>query len=144
MNAGTIPERLIRLLTTLERVVIATLMAVITVLTLAQVFWRYGLNMPLQWSEEIARYCFVWVTFYVAVGPRVQRATEIAGRLVVIGGTLAIAIGGFRMVQLQWHQLSPSIEVPMAWIYLAMVVGPLIGLFWTIWCAWYGCVEDEP
>src|SRR6266446_22865 len=108
MNASTIPERLIRLLATLEQVVIATLMAVITILTLAQVIWRYGLNMPLQWSEEIARYCFVWVTFlgvatlmrlseghpvidavYVSVGPGPQRAMEITGRLVVIGGTLA-------------------------------------------------------
>jgi TRAP-type C4-dicarboxylate transport system permease large subunit len=54
---------MVELLTKLERLVIAGLMAAITILTLAQVFWRYILELPLQWSEEIARYCFVWVTF---------------------------------------------------------------------------------
>jgi TRAP-type C4-dicarboxylate transport system permease small subunit len=160
-GAGAL-ERLARHLAALERIVISTLMAVITILTLAQVIWRYGLELPLQWSEEIARYCFVWVTFlgaaalmrlhdghpaidalYLAVGPNVQRVMDIASRTVVIVGTLAIAVGGFRMVQLQWNQLSPSVEIPMAWIYLSMFLGPLIGVFWVIWVARYGCLEDE-
>jgi TRAP-type C4-dicarboxylate transport system permease small subunit len=155
-------ERLAGLLAALERVLISTLMATITILTLAQVFWRYVLELPLQWSEEIARYCFVWVTFlgaaalmrlqdghpaidalYLSVGPKVQQATNIASRTIVIAGTLAIAVGGFRMVQLQWNQLSPSVEVPMGWIYLSMFVGPLIGVFWIIWVARHGYLEDE-
>jgi TRAP-type C4-dicarboxylate transport system permease small subunit len=61
----------------------------------------------------------------------------------VIVGSLAIATGGFRMMQLQWHQLSPSLEVPMAWIYLCMFIGPLIGVFWVVWCARHGWVEDQ-
>src|SRR5476651_2331400 len=106
-------------------------MAVITILTLAQVIWRYVLELPLQWSEEIARYCFVWVTFlgaaalmrlhdghpaidalYLAVGANARRAMDIASKTVVIVGMLSISVGGFRMVWLQWNQLSPSVEVP--------------------------------
>jgi TRAP-type transport system small permease protein len=162
MNGGAKPSRLVRLFAALERVVIASLMAAIALLTLAQVFWRYGLQSPLQWSEEVARYCFVWVTFlgaaalmrmreghpaidtlYLHVGPRMQRVMDITSRLAVIAASLAIAVGGFRMVQLQWQQLSPSLEIPMAWIYAAMGVGPLIGIFWVIWCARQGCLEDE-
>jgi TRAP-type C4-dicarboxylate transport system permease small subunit len=63
---------------------------------------------------------------------------------VVIAGSLAIAVGGFRMMQLQWSQLSPSIELPMTWIYLAMFVGPLLGVFWIVWCDRHGSVKDEP
>jgi TRAP-type transport system small permease protein len=155
-------ERFARHLAALERFLISTLMAVITILTLAQVIWRYVLELPLQWSEEIARYCFVWVTFlgaaalmrlrdghpaidalYLSVGAKAQRVMDIASRTVVIVGTLAIAVGGFRMVQLQWNQLSPSVEVPMAWIYMSMFLGPLIGVFWVIWRARYGCLEDD-
>ena len=31
--------------------------------TLAQVIFRYVLAAPLPWSEELARYCFVWIVF---------------------------------------------------------------------------------
>jgi len=163
MKRGNASARLVALLAAAERLVIATLMAAITLLTLAQVIWRYVLEMPIQWSEEVARYCFVWVTFlgaaalmrlgeghpaidtlHQSVGPGFQRVLRIVSHLVVIGGSLAIATGGLRMVQLQWHQLSPSVEVPMAWIYSAMLVGPLIGIFWIVWCARYGVVDDEP
>jgi TRAP-type C4-dicarboxylate transport system permease small subunit len=60
----------------------------------------------------------------------------------VVVGSLAIAVGGLRLVLLQWHQLSPSVEIPMAWIYMVIFLGPLIGVFWVIWCARYGRVED--
>ena len=159
---GGASARLIKSLMSAERLIIAGLMAVIAILTLAQVFWRYVLELPLQWSEEVARYCFVWVTFVGAaalmrlcdghpaidalhhvVSAAVRRALEIFSRLVTIAGLVAIGFGGFRMVQLQWHQLSPSLELPMAFIYLAMVIGPLIGVFWTLWCASYGSVDDE-
>jgi TRAP-type C4-dicarboxylate transport system permease small subunit len=162
MNAGPASARLIRLLTALERAVISGLMALIVILTLAQVFWRYVLELPLQWSEEVARYAFVWMTFLGAatlmrmrdghpaidtlhhiVGERVRAMLEIFSKLVVIAGSMAIATGGLRMVQSQWHQLSPSLEFPMAWIYLCMFLGPLLGIFWIVWCAWCGGVADD-
>ena len=161
MKAGAISTRMIELLTKLERLVIGGLMAAITILTLAQVFWRYVLELPLQWSEEIARYCFVWVTFlgaatlmrlqdghpaidalYVRVSPKAQQVMDVASKLMVVIGSLAIAAGGLRLVLLQWNQLSPSVEIPMVWIYMAMFIGPLIGIFWVIWCARHGRVED--
>jgi TRAP-type transport system small permease protein len=161
VKASAISTRMVELLTKLERLVIAGLMAAITILTLAQVFWRYILELPLQWSEEIARYCFVWVTFlgaatlmrlqdghpaidalYVRVSSKAQQVMDVVSKLMVVVGSLAIAEGGLRLVLLQWHQLSPSVEIPMAWIYMVIFLGPLIGVFWVIWCARYGRVED--
>lgn len=163
MTAAPAPTRLVDLLARLERAVLSALMAVIVILTLAQVIWRYGLERPIQWSEEVARYCFVWLTFLgaavlmrqreghpaidvlaLSVRPRVRHYMEIASRLVTIVGSLAISVGGFRMVQLQWSQLSPSLEVPMMWIYLSMALCPLLGIFWIVRCMRHGNVEDEP
>ncbi len=138
-------------------------MAAITFLTLIQVIWRYGLNQPITWSEEVARYCFVWVTFigaaallrlrdghpeldsvYARAGPALQRAIYIFSRLMIIICTVAIAAGGFRMMYLHQLQLSPSLEIPMFWIYLSMAVPPSVGAFWVLWCARFGFVEDFP
>jgi TRAP-type C4-dicarboxylate transport system permease small subunit len=154
--------RLVRLLAQTERFVIGGLMAAIVALTLAQVFWRYVLDQPLQWSEEVARYCFVWVTLLGAAtllrvrdghpridtlplraSPRVRLALDVFGRAMVIACSVAVAAGGLRMRQLHWEQRSPSLELPMAWVYLAMLLGPSLGVFWTLWCGTHGNVEDE-
>jgi len=155
-------SRLVRLLAKTERFVIGGLMAAIVVLTLAQVFWRYVLGSPLQWSEEVARYCFVWVTLLGAATllrvsdghPRIDTLSQRAGarlrsaldgfsRAMVILCSVAIAAGGLRMMQLHWEQRSPSLELPMAWVYVAMLLGPLLGVFWALWCGAYGNAEDE-
>jgi TRAP-type transport system small permease protein len=144
-----------------ERWLIATLMAATVLLTLAQVLFRYVLNRPLGWSDELARYCFVWVTFvgaaslirrpdghpvidslYHHVGPRAQRVIAGFGRLAIVVASLAIAAGGLRLLLLQWAQLSPSIELPMAGVYACMFACPILGLFWLVWTWRRGDVED--
>ena len=46
----------------LETVAVILLMALLTPVTFAQVVTRYLLGDPLIWSEEAARYLFVWVS----------------------------------------------------------------------------------
>lgn len=153
--------RLVRLLAAAEKAVIGGLMVAITFLTLIQVIWRYGFNQPITWSEEVSRYCFVWVTFigaatllrlrdghpefdslYARSAPALRRVIDIFSRLMIVTCSLAIAGGGFRMIYLQQSQLSPSLEIPMSWIYLSMAVPPLLGIFWVIWRGRFGSVED--
>jgi TRAP-type C4-dicarboxylate transport system permease small subunit len=76
-------------------------------------------------------------------GRRVRRVLDLFSRAMVILCSLAIAFGELRMMQLHWEQRSPSLEIPMAWIYLAMLVAPLLGVFWTLWCGAHGFVEDD-
>lgn len=52
--------------TRLNRIVCGFLTAVFTVMVVvvfAQVIFRYSLEQPLSWSEEVARYMFIWATF---------------------------------------------------------------------------------
>ncbi len=43
--------------------IIITMIALMTVVIALQVLFRYGLNDALSWSEEVARYMMVWMTF---------------------------------------------------------------------------------
>ena len=45
--------------------VIIVLMAIMAVVTIAQVFMRYVMHSPIRWSEELARILMVWVAFSV-------------------------------------------------------------------------------
>ena len=42
------------------------LMALIVVIMFAQVIFRYVFNQSLSWSEELAKFIFVWLTFFGA------------------------------------------------------------------------------
>ena len=45
---------------------VCILTTVLLVVMSAQVLWRYVFNDPIYWSEELARYLFVWLTFLAA------------------------------------------------------------------------------
>ena len=50
-------------MTSIAKYVIGALVSAIVIITLAAVWWRYVLNAPLAWPEQISRIFFVWVTF---------------------------------------------------------------------------------
>ena len=47
----------------IERVLCVTLLALMSIIIVVQVFFRYVLQNSLQWSEEIARYMFIWLIY---------------------------------------------------------------------------------
>jgi TRAP-type transport system small permease protein len=124
---------------------IILLIALITVSTM-QIVWRYLLQHSLSWSEELARFMFVWVvTLGAAVAfnsgshitidlfikwlPRVPRiATQWAGRLVMMGIWLIVAVTTLQLLPIVNLQRSPALGLPMGWAYLAVLVGTLLTL----------------
>ena len=140
-----------RLLVALERGLLGGLMAAIAVITFLQVALRYLFGVPLAWSEEVGRFCLVWLTFIgagvlvrqadghpavdtlpqaLSGGPR--RLVETASRLIVIVGCVAMGWGGARMTQVQWAQTSPSLELSMGMVYLCIPAGAALGVLWGI------------
>ena len=58
-----------RIWSLVERLVLAALVllfAAMVVACTAQVIWRYLFNDPLVWSEELARYLFIWISYLSA------------------------------------------------------------------------------
>ncbi len=54
---------MLKILDLIEDLFVTVGLSVMCVVLAVQVFCRYVLNYPLVWSEEMARYIFVWVTF---------------------------------------------------------------------------------
>ncbi|WP_375460358.1 TRAP transporter small permease [uncultured Enterovirga sp.] len=55
--------RLCDLVTEAGKVVVGTAMAAIVLITLAAIWWRYFLNAPIAWIEQVSNMLFIWITF---------------------------------------------------------------------------------
>src|SRR5690606_35985964 len=108
-----------------------------------QVFMRYVMNDSLTWSEELARYAFIWAT-YIGVACAVKRNAHICVEAVVnklpslyqhyaaILSHIIFIVFAFMVMKegyalsmkiFSFGQKSSSLGIPMGWIYLAPTVG---------------------
>lgn len=141
-----------RLLGHIESVLLAILVTAITAVTFAQVFTRYVLVDPLIWSEEVARYLFVWITLIgaaTAVRANGHFGLDIARRffprLRSVLGILTMSIVAIFLAILLYTgvnetrqaalQISPALQVRMHWVYLAIPVGAALAL-WHVLAHW--------
>ncbi|WP_054710225.1 TRAP transporter small permease [Bacillus sp. JCM 19041] len=130
----------------LEEFILVAILGVMVLSISAQVLMRFLFGSSIGWSEELARYCFIWLVFIgVSYGVKKQRHIKIdailllfnekgkvvlnmivnllffsfAVFLIVYGGAIAIQI-------LQWGQTTPALELKMGVVYLAAPVGMLL------------------
>ena len=130
-----------------ERGAAVLLLAVTVAIVVLQVFFRYVLNSSLSWSEEAARYLFIWAAVLgfssSAQAGRLFRFEMIALRLPAAGQRVCAALFGFAGTAFLWalivngadlvsktvSQTSPAMGMPMALAYAALpVAGVLIAL----------------
>jgi TRAP-type C4-dicarboxylate transport system permease small subunit len=124
-----------------EAAVLITLVAVMTLIVFLQVVYRYILVQPLHWSEELARYLFVWVSilgatlglqkrghfgldfFYRMLPDQKRRFLQFLIHLFMECVILVILIQGVKLVQATVLQKSPAMEISMSWAYACLPVG---------------------
>ena len=131
--------------------IIYILMLVMSIAVFAQVLYRKFLEGAIPWSEELARYLFVWCAWLgAAIG--VQRKSHfgidllvryfpatlhsIVRFVVVATGTFFLSIAiwkGFVLAAGNWYQLSPAMRIPMTFPYLSVPIGAALMLyFWLV------------
>ncbi len=132
--------RLVRVVTAVEIGLAGTAAALIFVLVLVQAGQRYLPFDGWTWTGELARYCLVWLTF-VAAGVLVTRDGHIALQVVdslpapLVRGIrvladLVVAATGAGFAWACWtligesgHLTSPSMGMPMQWVYVLPLLG---------------------
>ncbi|MEM9784810.1 MAG: TRAP transporter small permease, partial [Pseudomonadota bacterium] len=102
--------------------------------------FRYVIAAPLPWSEELARYCFVWIVFlggaiglsrgihlgvdlFVNMLPAPMRRGLDALTSVLIAAFAATVIyASYPVLNMNMFQRSPALGVQMSWIYIAIPI----------------------
>ena len=126
-----------------------------TCIVFVSVVFRYVLNSPLAWTEELASLLFAWLTFVGAyIGSRSRshiaidtlviflpgRARRMLARLVDVGVLLLLAVfawQGIRLTITTWGLEFPAMEISRGYLYASLPVGAcLMGL--AIYQGWRG------
>lgn len=123
------------------RWLIIAIFAIMIAVTFAQVISRYVLLAPLAWSEELARYCFVWIVFLgatlglergVHIGVDIltnllpvvlRRWLQRLNEVLILAFTLVIITASLPVVEANRLQYSPALGFQMAKVYLAIPLG---------------------
>ncbi len=132
----------------LLELLIVVLMVAMVVMVFGNVVLRYGFNSGINISDEMARYCFVWLTYigamvamreggHLGVDTLVKRlpaggkktALFISEALMLLCNGLFL-LGTWKMHELQVTNVSPVVGLSMIWIYgMGYVVGTVMGVF---------------
>ncbi len=131
---------ILRLLLGTTKLSVIAISVLMIVVTLAQVIFRYVIESPLPWSEELARYCFVWIVFlggaiglsrgvhlgvdlFVNQLPnrlRTGLATLTNAMIACFAG--AVIYASVPVISMNMFQRSPALGVQMSWIYIAIPI----------------------
>lgn len=115
--------------------------AVVLVVMTIQVVARYAFNMPMAWTEEFARYSFVWISYLgcaYCVGvdghtsitalldtlsPKWQRVLKVVGNVIMIAVFLRVMPIATKYVAKNGRFLTSIMRIPFKYLYYSLPVG---------------------
>ena len=121
--------------------------AVLIIPVSLQIFSRYTQLIPAYiWTEEMARFLFIWTImigamigvresahFEVDVWPNLSRRAEAAirilARLGVLGFAVVFVVAGAEFTRFAWYRTSELADLPL---WLIHVAWPVAGLTWLV------------
>ncbi len=128
-------------------VLVVCLFSILTIAVFAQVVARYVFNSPPAWTEELARFCQVWIILLTSsicirkgshlavdyLGPSLpdsyRKALGVFTGVLILGYTVVLTIWGVRLMAVGTLQVSPALQMNMAVVY---AVFPLAGALMVI------------
>lgn len=136
----------------LEEILCVILMSIMTVIIFVQVVMRYVFHNSLAWSEELARYCFIWLVYLgISYGCKIMKHIKIdaalkifpekirpyiviLGDLCVLTFSIYIVLTGcqFLIFQSSMGKVSPALQIPVQYVSAAPMVGFAFAVVRTI------------
>lgn len=133
----------------LEITLCVILMSAMTLIIFIQVIMRYIFSNSLSWSEELARYLFIWLIYLgISYGCKIMKHIKIdavlklfprgvrpfimiVGDLIFLGFAIYVMVTGFQltMLQIQLTKTSPAMRLPLQYVYSAPMIGFALAAF---------------
>ena len=147
----------------LELLVVAALVAMV-IMVFGNVVMRYVFNSGILVSEEMSRYCFIWLTYigamiamrereHLGVDTLVRRLPRAGKKLclflsesLMLLVNVLFFVGTWKMHELQVTSISPVVGISMIWVYgIGYVVAVVMALFnlSVLWRLCTGTLADE-
>lgn len=130
------------------KVLLAALIAGLLIPVTMQILSRFtGIIPRYIWTEEIARFCFVWMIMIgamcavrdgthfdldvvpAATNPKIEAAKRIFVHLAILFVGLVFVWYGWAFIEFGWFQTSEIAALPMNWIFSAW---PIAGLLFAV------------
>jgi TRAP-type transport system small permease protein len=126
------------------------LLVSMVIVVFAQVFFRYVVKSAPAWTEEFARYNFVWLVFLGAVAvfrrkahivvdtiimllpARVVRILNLPVQTLIFVLLLFFVFYGTALCRHAWTTRAASMEFPLTFVYLAFPVSAFLMLFYQL------------
>ena len=136
-----------RFLNSFEEYVGGTLFIVMFVTLVSQIIARQILNQPLKWSEELARFLFVYIGFlgvsagikdgqHVAITfflekfpPKIQKVLHIVFQLAILGVLILMFVIGAKMTIRKIPVPIVSLKVSYMYLYMALPITALLMIY---------------
>ena len=140
-------QAIVRYFFKLLEVLIVVFMVAMVVMVFGNVVLRYGFNSGISVSDEMSRYCFIWLTYvgamvamreggHLGVDSLVKHL-PIHGKKVCLFLSESLMLlcnglfflGTYKMHELQVTNISPVVGISMIWVYgIGYVVGIVMGI----------------
>jgi TRAP-type C4-dicarboxylate transport system permease small subunit len=138
---------------------IAGLLLVFTIVVFLQVITRFVIKMPLPWTEEVARFLFIWMVFLgSAVGVRkvlhyrivmlIDTLPEKARSILDVFVTLFILVFFWLVMVTAFDfnstikmQKSPVMQISMGFPYSSVIAFGIFGLIFSIEGLFHSCTN---
>ena len=137
-------EKFIENINKVTAALVIALLAILVVIVLLAVFYRYVLNDSITWSAEVARYMCIWVGFlsaslvlyergHIGLEFFIQKASVAHQHIVrcicdvaVLVFLIIVLILGIQLSIFQLSQYSPALMISMVWPYASVPVAAFL------------------
>ena len=139
LSTGT-TDQILRPIRRSVEITIVTLFAMLTIAVFAQVVARYVFNQPPAWTEELARFCQVWIILLAssiclrkrshlavdylgpAMAPAARRAVAVITGCLIVIYSAVVMVWGVRLLMTGLVQTSPAMQLNMGLVYLVFPI----------------------
>ena len=145
----------------MEEIIASFLLVLALVVLFLGIVFRYALNDPLVWTEELARFCSTWIIFLGAAAcfkrgshigidvvvrllpPQLQRWTASLVNWLMLGVLAVLVIRGFQYTSRSFVMHTTVLQIPIGLWNAAVPVGSLLMVIRLLQLTWRSRQDGE-